>query len=411
MLIEYAPTSDQCRWTEYLESGQPKLPARTGSLDDFFASRRESHALDAVLVLNTPDISLRTLSFEQAERKHILKTASFELEESLVTDLESLHFAYAQPESNTVNIAILARKTLEDIKARFDEHEIELSAIHPLAQVLNGNAENWAASVGQGHLTVQLGEDKHFVSDFDQARLAWNVASRENEALPKTISLYQDSVEEGEAVQLTLPAGLSGLLQLEQKPWFVQQNWNDFSQRAINLLQGDFSPSIAWQKIWDFWKLPIIGFAIAVGFFTLVAMLENQSLKSENTALRQQMLQVYKGAYPNSNTTDPAAAMRQKLAELQPSGNGSSRFMDMFYSSASALAKVSGVNVLNVNFDARNSELRMDLIAKQFQDIEKIRSALAAANIDAELLSTSSVDGGERARMKLREQAQEANNG
>ena len=75
--------------------------------------------------------------------------------------------------------------------------------------------------------------------------------------------------------------------------------------------------------------------------------------------------------------------------------------MPLFYRAAEALNTFEGLNLLNINFDSRNNELRADLVARQFQDLEKIRLKLDAAGIAAQLVSSNSADGGERARMKF----------
>lgn len=400
ILLEYSPQSDACRWVEYLESGKPCLPAKTGGLDEFFAAFGGDVPPELVLVLNSTDINVKSIEFSASERRHILKTAPYELEESLVSDVDQLHFAFAKPGESQLSVAVVEREWLRALVERFEVHGLELAAVLPYAQVLQAVEDRWMASASADGITVRLNEAQSFTTSYEQARLAWDMAGRAVESLPQRITLFEDSPEVAEQVADTLPPGLASLVTAERKPWFVESNWLALKSNAIDLLQGEFSPSVAWNKVWGFWRAPVLFFVAGVSVYTLAAALENRSLEAENLALRQQTMAAYQKAFPNSQVSNPEQQMRSQLKKYSGTGE-SSEFMPLFYASAQALNEYQGLNVLNINFDARNNELRVDLVAKQFQDIEKIRSSLLEAGVNAQLVSSNSIDAGERARMKF----------
>lgn len=404
LLLEYSPATGASRWVEYLAGGHPTLPAHSGTLDDFFATTESLAPFELLLVLNSPQVSVRTLNFESGERRHILKTASYELEDSLVSDIDELHFAFTKPGENSVKIAVMDKSLLQTVLDRFADKNIDIIAVLPFAELLPAEDDQWCASAGSDSLTVRLNDTEYFTSSFEQARLAWNLASRGSEQLPSVIRFFHDSEEAAVKAQDSLPAALSSLWQNEQKPWFVGTDWPSLRSSAVNLLQGEFSPSIPWLNIWQYWRVPASFFAAGLVVYTMSAVLDNRRLQAENLQLRQQTLAAYQEAFPNSQVQDPEKAMRSHLQQLN-AGGPTSRFVPLFYKSAQALGEFEGLNVLNLAFDARSNELRIDLIAKQFQDIEKIQASLAKQGIKAELVGSNSVDGGERARMKFREQA------
>ncbi|MFK7731603.1 MAG: type II secretion system protein GspL [Pseudomonadales bacterium] len=405
LLLEYSPESGRCRWLKYLDSGAAELPAHTGLLDDFFAVV-ENQAVELLLVLNSPLVTLRTVHFEANDRKHILKTASYELEESLVSDVDQLHFAYAKPEENSIDIALIDRQVMRELIAPFEAQNIEISAVMPLHQVLStlhdeeDETKAWLINADERSLTVSLGGKQYFYSDYAHAQMAWQAATQEQDTLPDRIVVYEDSSEAANASEDVMPAALAPLLDAQRKPWFVDSRWQKLRSGAINLLQGEFSPAVAWGKIWQYWRVPSLLFFAGLCIYTLAAFLQNQRLQADNIQLRQEMMAVYQQAFPNSQVSDPEAQMRSKLREIS-GGKTDSTFIPLFYRAAEALNTFEGLNLLNVNFDSRNNELRADLLAKQFQDLEKIRLKLDTAGIAAELVSSNSVDGGERARMKF----------
>lgn len=405
LLLEYSPENGRCRWLNYLDGGAAELPAHTGSLDDFFAVV-ENQPVELMLVLNSPLLTVRTVTFDPSERKHILKTASYELEESLVSDVDQLHFAYAKPGENAIDIAVIDRQVMNDYLRPFQDENIEIAAVMPLYQALNtlrdaeDEDDTWLINAEENSLTVTLGDKNYFYSDYAHAQMIWQVATQQQDTLPDRIVVYEDNTEAANASDDVLPAALLPLLDAQRKPWFVDSRWQQLRSGTINLLQGEFSPAVAWGKIWQYWRVPTMLFAAGLCIYTLAAFLQNQRLEADNVQLRQEMMAVYQQAFPNSQVSDPEAQMRSQLQKFTGGKTGSS-FMPLFYRAAEALNTFEGLNLLNINFDSRNNELRADLLARQFQDLEKIRLKLDAAGIAAQLVSSNSVDGGERARMKF----------
>ncbi|MEM8500059.1 MAG: type II secretion system protein GspL [Pseudomonadota bacterium] len=405
LLLEYATASGRCRWLNYLDSGAAELPAHTGTLDDFFAVL-ENRTVELLLVVNSPLVTIRTVEFEASDRKHILKTASYELEESLVSDVDQLHFAFAKPDANCIDIAVVDRQVMRELLAPFETEHIEILAVMPLAQALStlrdtdDESNAWLINADDHSVCVSLPDNSYFYSDYAHAQMAWQAATRSQDTLPDRIVVYEDSTDAANASEDVLPAALAPLIDSQRKPWFVDSRWQRLRSSTINLLQGEFSPAVAWGKIWQYWRIPAMLFAAGVCIYTLAAFLQNQRLQADNVLLRQQMLAVYQQAFPNSQVSDPEAQMRSQLQKFS-GGKTASMFMPLFYRAAEALNTFEGLNLLNVNFDSRNNELRADLVARQFQDLEKIRLKLDAAGIAAQLVSSNSVDGGERARMKF----------
>ncbi len=405
LLLEYSQESGQCRWLRYLDSGAAELPAHTGDLQDFFAAL-EHQSAEILMVLNSPAVTVRTVYFEPGDRKHILKTARYELEESLASDVDDLHFAFAKPEEACIDIAVIGRQVLSDLLEPFTAHGVTIAALMPFHQLLPAlhdteqAANTWLVNADQNGLTVYLGGKQYFTSSYAHAHIAWQAATQQQDALPDHIVVYEDNAEVGTASLDSVPAGLASLIDQQHKPWFVDSRWALLRKGAINLLQGEFSPAVAWDKIWHYWRVPTFLFIAGLCVYTLAAFLQNQRLQADNVHLRQQMMAVYQQTFPNSQVSDPEAQMRSQLQKFS-GGSVSSAFLPLFYRAAEALNTFEGLNLLNINFDSRNNEMRADLLAKQFQDLEQIRLKLDAAGIAAQLVSSNSVDGSERARMKF----------
>ncbi len=385
----------------YGEDGSPNLPASVGQLDDFFVAYKAEHGAELLLVINSVDISIKSITFSNEERKHILQTASYELEEQFITDIEQLHFSYAKPGDNELLLAVVDGRHMSAWMAPFQQEHINIVAVLPIAVAQGLDADKWTASASGDLISISLSENKNFTTSFEQARFAWDLATRDVEDLPKSITLFCDDDAVAQQIQDSLPSALQGLLEVQSKAWFEKSHWVGLKQSALNMLQGEFRPSVAWAKLWDFWKIPAYLALAMLCVFGLSAYIENYRLEAENLRIRQEMVAVYQEAFPNSHVSDPEKQMRSKMRESS-TGVASSSFLPLFYQTAGALASFKSISLSTINYDSRNDELRADLVAAQFQDIEKIRQALSEVGIVADLVSSNSVEGGERARMKFR---------
>ena len=400
-LLEFTPSEGRCRWLPYSDDGLPKLPAEEGALDDFFAAYSAASGNELLLVVNSADITIKRVEYSAEERKHILQTARYELEEQFVTDIEQLHFSYAKPGDTDLMLAAVDKRHMHAWLAPFLAEHINIVAVLPLSAAQGIDADKWTVNVSGQCLNIALDGQQSFTTSFDQARFAWDLASRETENLPSSITLYCEGDDAVHQVQDTMPAALQGLVDAQTVPWFEKTQWMQLKQSALNMLQAEFRPSVAWAKLWDFWKIPAYLCLAMLVVFGLSAYIENYRLQSENLRIRQEMVAVYQQAFPNSHVSDPEQQMRSKMGQSN-TGDTASSFLPLFYQTAGALASFDSVSLSTINYDSRNDELRADLVAAQFQDIEKIRQALGEVGIVADLVSSNSVDGGERARMKFR---------
>lgn len=400
LLLEYIG-GERCRWAVFGEDGRLQLPLSSGSQEDFL--RQLSVGADVLVIVPSADVQQRVLRFEENERKHVLKTARFELEEHLIDDVDDLHFAFADPQRDSVDVLLARDDKMAAWLQPLLDADVNIVSVLPQRMALPETDDTWTVLAGEEAVVLNRDFENGFSAHRNNARLAWNLSTRESEELPARIELYADSDEALQQTVQQMPQALGALVQARVAPWYVAADWGSLLARPFSLLQGSYAPSIPWAKLWQFWN-KVIYLALAVLLlYTGSEFLKNNRLEAENLRLRQAINKVYADTFPGSHISDPEQQMRSKLKALQGDGGGS-RFIPLFYTSSEVLAGFKSISLHSVNYDNRNGRMRVEILAKQFQDIEKLRSALQSAGVTAELANSNSVSDGVRARMTFSEQ-------
>ncbi len=400
LLLQANPTTEVWRWLYFTDSGHPSLPVHDGQLDELAAELAQTSA-DVVLLVPSADVVLRRIAFTPEERRHVLKTARFDLEDQLITDVDSLHFAYAKPGAAALDVAVVEQQKMQSWLEPLQDLPVNVVAVLSTQMALPHSPHDWVATPDGNGLSVKTAALQGFSAQFDSAQLAWDLCTREHEALPDSIRVFADPQVLEERILPSMPPTLAERVDARHTPWWNEVSWANLVKTPLNLLQGEFSPSVAWGKLWNFWRAAIILLGSAALLQTGVACAQNVKLKNENLRLRQEISAVYQEAFPNSPVTDPEKQMRSKLKRLQ-TGAQSTNFLPLFYQTSETLAEFGDLKLLSINFDSRADELRADLVAKKFQDLDRVRAALGKQSIDAQLVNSSSVDEGVRAKMKFR---------
>lgn len=400
LLLQHNTATNLWRWLYFTDSGQPGLPARDGRLDDLAAELQQAGA-DVVLLVPSADVVLRRIAFSAEERRHVLKTARFDLEEQLISDVDELHFAYAKPGTSELDVAVVAAHKLRSWLAPLQERQLNVVAVLSAQMALPHNNDDWVATEEDNRLSVKTAALRGFSVQHDVAQLAWDLCTREHEELPEKIRIFAGRHALEEQILPAMPPVLAQRVEVQQSSWWAEVSWASLVKTPLNLLQGEFSPSVAWGKMWHFWRAAALLLGGAALLQIAVACAQNVKLENENLRLRQEISAVYQQAFPNSPVTDPEKQMRSQLKRLQ-SGAQSTNFLPLFYQTSKTLAQFNDLQLLSINFDSRADELRADLLAKKFQDLDRVRAALGKQAIDAQLVNSNRVDDGVRARMKFR---------
>jgi type II secretion system protein L len=167
----------------------------------------------------------------------------------------------------------------------------------------------------------------------------------------------------------------------------------------LNLLQGDFALRLPLKRWWRQWRAVAAVFAVALALQLAATYLDYLGLKRENLALRAAVEESYRKAFPRGAVVDAEKQLHRQLDALRGSGQ-TGGFVSLMSRVGEVIAGRPGTTIASINYNDRGDEMRMNIIATDYETVEQVRAAINGAGLEAEMESSSAQ--GDRVRARLR---------
>ena len=273
------------------------------------------------------------------------------------------------------------------IRPGFLVSEAELLPVEPrTASVLfeNGHAllrtEDQAATIDRGNLLPALAS-----LDLDRLSLI-NGGLTDIEASQLDIEVNGEN-----PVRLT---GEGDVISYFAERWRVQE-------RVLNLLQGEFAPEVprdahttGWRSVAMLaaaWLLLGIVAKATTGIWSAV---EADSLESEALA-------IYAGIFPRDRTATVQNIRRRMQARLGERPDITGKSMVQFTGALAAVMDKS-MTLIGIDYNEARGEFATELLVRRYDDVDRVREALEARGVQAEIASAEQVERGVQARLRMR---------
>jgi len=409
LVISIDQTGERFRWCWLDAKREPDL-ARTGEGDiEQLANTLPPLPVQAWLIVPGTRVVTRELDYNEKEKKHLRSLLPYQLEETLIGDIDNFHFALGALRQGKVCIAWIEKAWLEAVYERLSDIGIEVtrSWSAPLTlPLIASSADEPLAGVVDDHWTVQLNGNAALVRYASGLGFAIEAAH-----LPQALNLLltsqkrvdhlpllhlRGSAEELEKLAELIPASLVDRVADQQ----TVNAWQlDYSDKSINLGQGEFSQRLPVERWWRNWRL-IAGFAGACLAVHLGIMLyQLHDFRKENIAIRQQIEATYRQVMPQGAYVDAERQLTGLVRELQPTGQSGNV--------VALLAQIfphlnnDALIVRNIQYLGDTGDVNMQIQAGEFATIEKLRTDVENQGLNVELLSSSVQGSTHSARLKI----------
>ncbi|MES2822731.1 MAG: type II secretion system protein GspL [Pseudomonadota bacterium] len=416
LVLSINNTADNFRWC-WLQDGQPQASA-SGNLEALRAAVG-GVAQQVWLLLPGIKVVTRELEYTEKEKKHLRNLLPFQLEDSVVGDIDDLHFAIGEAVKGKVTVSYTDKSWLREIFQQLSGIGIEISrcwstptllplAVPPSAlasneitlEELDGSATpTWVVALQDGIVNLRFGEQKgftlpkgHFLTALDMLLNAQGLTNN----LPNLV-LRASSETELKILFNLLPANLAEHVRAKM----VVNEWQlDFDGRAIDLCQAEFSqrlPIERWLKLWR--NLGILAL-VTLAVYVSVLVLHSFKLNRENMQIRQQTETLFRTVVPHGPTDDPEKKLRIKLAGMQPKAETGS-VVNLLAGILPLIASNPDVVVKSISYMADAGEINISIQTHSFNSIDSLRQAIVGQGFTAELLSANSSGEIHTARLKI----------
>jgi len=423
LVLSINGTADNFRWC-WLSDGQAQAEA-SGNLDALRAVLGNA-SQQAWLLLPGAKVVTRKLEYTEKEKKHLRNLLPFQLEESVVGDIDDLHFALGTASAGKVALAYTDKQWLKSIFTQLANIGVEITRCWstpsllplqaaPAAEQLDptlieaeSTIENlsaspsatWVLGLENGQVNLRFAEQEGFSVPLPLLGSALDMLISDQKLgdnLPYLVlrAGNQDDVDE-------LYQALPELLAERVNSQTVIDNWQlDFNGAAIDLCQAEFSqrlPLERWMKLWRG-----VGILALVTFVVYVGVLGFQiyKLNKQNLQLRQQMEAIYRTISPNGQSDDPEKRLRIKLQQLQPKSQTGGSAMGVLAGVMPIIAASTDVTVKVISYSADTGEMSINVQAHSFNSIDALRQSIGAQGYTAELLTANAQGDVNTGRIKI----------
>jgi type II secretion system protein L len=345
-----------------------------------------------------PGESVRLLRLPVAaeERRHLARSLPFMLEEDVTEDVEALHFACAPLEETDYLVAVCARERMADWVGQLDAFPgIRHWCPEPL--LLPWRAGEWCLVLEGERAVARLGAAEGFAVERTLLPALLDAALGAATEPPESVIVY--GADQGADTAL-VPEAVRERVQWRHGDFFAALMLSEPAVPALNLLQGDYAPRLPLGRWWRQWQTVAAALAVAFALQLAATYLDYLGLKRENLALRAAVEESYRKAFPQGAVVDAEKQLRRQLEALRGSGQ-SGGFVSLVNKVGEVIAGRPGTTIASINYSDRGDEMRMNIVAADYETVEQVRAAINRAGLEAEMESSSAQGDQVRARLRV----------
>jgi len=405
-------------WRWRSRGGKPQ----SGQVSDLRQLPENVRGARACVWTPAADTVLTTATLPTRSRRKIAQALPFALEDRLLGDPETLHFAYRIESDGSLSVAITGHERLRQWTDALAQAGIQPVTLCPATLLVPWALDCWSLAFGEDEVLVRTGGASGFVAPLSQTTPPTvneasftDGGSAEHAGAVFPPPLLVAALQEAARAQKTpeylvvfnAPAGFpaeSWSAQL-QVPVRVEQTsvWEkqEDPSAPLNLLQGQFEqkgqfgsslrpyfPAAAMLLIW------ILG-TIGIGLG------DWWKLRQQHQEYTREMTSLLLTSFPETKTVlDPAAQMQRSIDSLLArTGNRAHDLLPLLAKTAAALRADPRVRLRGVRYADQSLTLELSWPAAGSPDA--VKAALEAAGLRTEVLAVTPRAGEVDGRLRL----------
>ncbi|MCL1059443.1 type II secretion system protein GspL [Shewanella gelidimarina] len=354
-----------CSWLVWSEQEQEIIGS--GELSDASAlstltERAGNRAVDVLVPASS--ITLTAVDLPEKGQRQAIKALPFMLEENLAQDVDELHFVVGPRQGDALSIAVVAHEQMQNWIEWLAEAGLKAKCIVPDCLALPLAECDWAAITFGQDILLRTGESSGVSLNKDWLDVA----------LPQLLADSVNTTTVAGYTELTL-TGVDIKEQPLDLPMLVLAR--GILNAPMNLLSGVYQPKREYGKHLSLWRNTAVVFAVVVVLALVNKGLNIHQMNAKADAVKLQSEQIYKQVVPGSSrVVNLRAQMESYVRKMQGGGSGS-EFFAMLEGTKVAFAQVTDLKPTSLRFDSSRSEIRMQVKAKSYDQIEKFKEIIS----------------------------------
>ena len=130
------------------------------------------------------------------------------------------------------------------------------------------------------------------------------------------------------------------------------------------------------------------------------AYADYRQLAAQNVALRTAVQDSYRRAFPRGQVVDAEKQLQRQLDALRGTAQ-TSGFVSLVEQVGAAVAGMPQTSIATMNYNDKADEMRMNIVAADFEGVERLRSRINESGLEAVMESSSAQGDKVRARLRV----------
>jgi general secretion pathway protein L len=334
------------------------------------------------VLVPTSDVLLKWVELPAKAGRKALAAIPFILEEEISGDISKQFFALGPKEGNKQGVAVVNKQKLQSWLNMIEDAGLTCDQIIPdvialplvdknawsileLDQQMLVRKDDWAGLQGERDWLIQA--INHHAKQNKQALLV-------NDYSSTNLTDIENLVVSVMPLELPMKVLAQGVKLTE-----------------FNLLQGEYKINNKVSGQWKKWRLAAV-LAVVALFTTLIdKSLEQSRLSNQLATLKTQVGNEYKRAFPNAGAyRDLRTTMARQIKALEQGSGGAS--MLIMLSQLRPAFEESKVKPQTMRFDSSRAELRIQVVAINFEALDKFKRQAEAHGFTVEQGSINQKD-------------------
>ncbi|HJW81708.1 MAG TPA: type II secretion system protein GspL [Acidiferrobacterales bacterium] len=346
------------------------------------------------------DTVLTSATLPTRSARKIAQALPFALEDRLLGDPETLHFAYRAESDGSLSVAVTAHERLRHWTDALAQAGIKPVTLCPATLLVPWALDCWSLAFAEDEVLVRTGSASGFVTPLTQATPPPLLAAALQEAVrsqktPEYLVVFSAPAgfpAEAWGAQLQVPVRVE-----TASVWEKQEE----PSAPLNLLQGQFEqkgqlksslrpyfPAAAMLLVWMLGNMA-------------VDITDWWKLRQQHQAYTREMTSLLLSSFPETKTVlDPAAQMQRSIDTLLArTGNRDRDLLPMLAKTATALRADPRVRLRGVRY--ADQSLTLELTWPAAGSPDAVKAALEAAGLRTEVLALTPRAGEVDGRLRL----------
>ena len=346
------------------------------------------------------DTVLTTATLPTRARRKILQALPYVLEDRLLGDPETLHFAYRHETDGSLSVAVTARERIDAWQQAFRQAGIRPVSFCPVTLLVPWALDCWSLSFSGNEILVRTGAVSGFICSQSLEQpppllvSALQEATRQPGPAPENLVVFNAPKSfPAEAWSATLK------FPVRVEPGSL---WDRQAEPVapINLLQGQYSQADSVLSAWR----PFLPALVMLSIWLLGNIVVDTSdwwrLRHQHAASMQEMTGILLNSFPETRTVlDPAAQMQRSADALLLHG-GKDEFLSLLAKASGALRVAPG-HLRSVRY--MDHSLTIEITWPTPTAPDAFRQALEAAGVNAEVLALTPRAGEVDGRIRIQQ--------